>query len=143
MILNLYRYSTVNAPTIMEHVNSFQNYSKYNVINMNVMWGLPKYIDEINFDVIILHYSVFLSLPEIFFQYIKKQTKSIKIGFYQDDYHNCIERFKLINELPIDIVYTLLDDEYHYIYKDNTNVKFVKQTLTGYLDNALLKKTKT
>ena len=138
-ILMLYNHSfNANAPTIMENVNSFKKYSNYSVHNVNVFTGFPKNLNKITFKIIIVHYSSFSSLSPKFFNYIKEQKNSIKIAFFQDEHHNCTKRFNLINNLDIKVVYTMLEKDYHYIYRDNTNAEMIYHNLTGYVDDGLV-----
>ena len=134
-----------NAPTVMEHVESFAKYSKFNIWAINSECGVPKELPNLTFAVIILHYSLFGSLPfrlnKRFQAYIKSCESSYKIAFFQDEHHYCRERFLIIDSLGIDCIYSLLEPEYfERIYLNRTNVKCVIQTLTGYVDDALIEK---
>ena len=146
-LLIYFHWPTVNAPTIMEHINSFKKYSKFHVYSLNVNYGFPKNLDKLQFCVITLHYSLFgiypFMLNDKFKKYIKKQHQTKVISFHQDEYYYCKERFELINELNIDTVYTLLDSKYHKeVYKKRSKVNNVINTLTGYVDDSLIEKSK-
>jgi hypothetical protein len=142
-----------NAPTIMEHVNSFEKYSKYKIRSINTELGFPKGLDKIKFPVIVLHYSVYhwwpivdketyRSMPSLFWEYLQKSNEALKIAFFQDEMDNCQKRFILINKLEIDIVFSLLKSCYFdEVYKNNTNVNKVFATLTGYVCESLIKKS--
>ncbi len=144
-ILVIYNHPyAVNAPTIMEHVTSFKKYSRYKVWNINVAFGFPKGLSKLNFSVIILHYSLFGSYPfklgNEFVNYITTCERSKKIAFFQDEYQYCGARFELINHLKIDCIYTLLEPQYFKdVYYKYTNVSQVFHTLTGYVDDGLIK----
>lgn len=147
-ILLIYRHPpNQNAPTILEHVESFEKYSSYTIIKINSEFGFPIGLELYNFRVIILHYSLFGSYPfsisEKFLDFISESTKSFKIAFFQDEYQYCQERYKIINRLGIDLIYSLLNAEYfNKIYLTNTNVREVKNTLTGYVCDSLVDKGK-
>ena len=134
-----------SSPTIMEHANSFRKYSKFDIYNVNTELGFPRKLSTLDFDVIVLHYSLFGNYPfnisNKFLQYFKQLSTSKKICFFQDEHQFVQERFNLINQLNIDIIYTQLP-EHHFkeIYYNNTVVKKVYQTLTGYVDNETFSK---
>lgn len=134
-----------SAPAIMEHVQAFRKYSRYHTwaINVHPALGFPKYLNNISFKVIILHYSVFLSMPPIFHHYVEGCSESTVIAFYQDEYQNCRHRFDLIDGLNVDTVYTLLESKDHDIYLKYTKARRVKHTLTGYVDDSLINLAKS
>jgi hypothetical protein len=143
-----------NAPTIMEHVNSFSQYSKYRVRAINTEFGFPKGLEHIEFPVIVLHYSAYhwwpivdkdtyRSMPSLFWNYVKN-SRSLKVAFFQDEMDHCEKRFLLINKLKIDIVYSLLKSTYFSeVYYNNTHVRKVFPTLTGYVCDSLITKSQT
>lgn len=128
-----------NASTISEHVQSFEKYMTADVITINTELGFPKKLQTIQFDVIILHYSLFgrgsvYELNSSYINYIQT-SKAYKIAFFQDEYHYCQKRFTFLNDCNIDSVYTLLDPKYYEeTYYKYTNVRSVYLTLTGYVD---------
>jgi hypothetical protein len=133
-----------NAPTILEHVRSFERYSNFSVISLNTAYGFPRHLRRINFSAIVLHYSMFgglpFALPDRFRAYISS-SKAKKIAFFQDEMQYVQNRFALVNELGVDVIFTLLNPEYFQnIYLKNTTVKTVKQTLTGYVCDELVQK---
>lgn len=143
-ILLLYDHPLeANAPTIMEHVNAFKKYSSWPVWSINCNLGFPKNLESMSFEAIILHYSLFGNYPFVltrktkFDNYIKNNS-SIKIAFMQDEYHYCPQRFSIINKWNIDLIYSLLNPCYHYIYIENTKCKSIHHTLTGYVDVDLI-----
>lgn len=147
-ILLIYHHPiSANAPTIMEHVNSFERYSQFNVWKINTEYGFPSGLRQLEFAAIVLHYSPFGTYPfrinEKFCQYIEGCERSVKIVFFQDEYRYCQQRFALINKLGIDIIYTLLESQYfEEVYYRNTKAKRVLPTLTGYVCDSLLEKAR-
>ena len=127
------------ASTISEHVEAFEKYICNDVIKINTELGFPKNLVMLNFDVIVLHYSLFgrgsiYELNTSFENYLKKST-AYKVAFFQDEYHYCQKRFSFLNEYNISSVYTLLDPKYYQeTYYKYTKVKSVYLTLTGYVD---------
>jgi hypothetical protein len=131
-----------NAPTILDHVKSFQRYSEYPVWEVNTCYGFPAGIQDIQFSLVVLHYSLFGSYPfelsRKYISYIAQCSRSAKVAFFQDEYRYCDKRCSLINRLNIDIIYSLLNEGYFdLVYRSRTNVKHVLHTLAGYVPEGL------
>lgn len=147
-ILLLYKHPlSANAPTIMDHVNSFILHSSNDVITVNTELGFPDLLKKYSYDVIILHYSLFgifpFSINTNFVRFIKSCTTATKIAFFQDEYQYCLQRFNIIKELDISNIYSLADTKDAYkIYSSCDSVKAVHYTLTGYVSDDLIKKSK-
>jgi hypothetical protein len=148
-ILLLYAHPyAVNAPTIMEHVGSFEKYSRYKVWAVNTEFGFPGQLTVLKFKVVVLHYSLFGTYPfrlyPRFVEYLQTAHFNYRIAFFQDEYQYCPQRFALIDTLSIDCIYTLLEPPWvEKVYYKNTRVKSVLHTLTGYVDDSLLEKSKS
>ena len=131
-----------NAPTIMDHVSSFGKYSNNSFTNINTIYGFPKTLGNYQFDIIVLHYSLFGSHPfslfKPFYEYVRRQSSCIKIAFFQDEYQYCLSRFKLINELDISVIFSLLEEKYlKPVYNRCECVKHIYSTLAGYVSEDL------
>ncbi len=143
VLLIYYHPLSNNAPTIMDHVKSFGRYSEFKVWEVNTIYGFPAGIKEIQFSLIVLHYSLFgdypFQLSEKYLNYIGYCKRSAKVAFFQDEYIHCGQRYSIINRLQIDIIYTLLEEKYFdLVYRDRTNVKYIQQTLAGYVPDRLI-----
>jgi hypothetical protein len=142
-ILLLYHHPLrQSASTIMEHVNSFEQYSQFKVWKINVEFGFPLGLRELTFRILVLHYSLFGTWPymldEKFLKYIE-QSQAYKIAFFQDEYRFCQPRFTFINRYKIDCIYTLLETAYFgEVYQKYTSVKKLVYTLPGYVSDGLI-----
>lgn len=144
-ILLLYHHPlATNAPTIIEHVNSFRCHSQFTVWTVNTALGFPTTIERLRFRVILLHYSLFGAhylLSDNFLRYLEQHETSYKIAFFQDEHHYCQQRFAFLNRFHIDCVYTLLAPPYFKdVYQKYTSVPKLVTTLTGYVSDDLIKK---
>ncbi len=133
-----------SAPTILEHVNAFRKNSQFKVWNINTELGFHRGLSELNFEIIMLHYSLFgswpFSLNKDYIEYLGR-AKSYKIAFFQDEHQNCLARFKLIDMLRVDCIYSLLEPEnFSKVYQKRTKVSEVIYTLTGYVSDELIDK---
>lgn len=142
ILLLYFHFWNRNAPTIIEHINSFSKYSKFKVWGINTGHGFPEGVKSLEFDVVVFHYSLFgpkYLLNNDLLEYLKN-NRSYKIAFFQDEHHYCQQRFQFLNNYNIDCVYTLLHPDYFKdVYGKYTEVPKMIQTLTGYIDAKLEK----
>ena len=131
-----------DASTVVEHATSFAEHSSLGALQVNADAGFPAGLDELEFDAVILHYSLFgmarYRLDEGFLRYLK-ETGAYKVAFFQDEYFACQRRFAFLNEYEIDCVYTCLEpDQFDQVYGRYTGVPKLVSTLTGYVSDHLL-----
>ena len=142
-VLLLYNHPlTKNAPTIMDHVESFGQYSRFKVWKVNTEGGFPRRLKELKFEVILLHYSLFglkHLLSETFLYYLKSSRDSYKVAFFQDEYRFCKKRFDFINYYKLDCVFTLIEASYfEHTYLKHTKIPRLVYCLPGYVSEAML-----
>ncbi|GGI80117.1 hypothetical protein [Legionella impletisoli] len=144
-IVILYEPQSIEVPTISEHLKSFGVFSSATVSYLPATQGLSCKVDLNIFDVIIIHYSVRLSVNEgnymlsQCYQDAVKSFKGYKILFIQDEYEGTEIARKWITTLGINTVYTCVPKEYiEKVYPKARfpNVEFLS-TLTGYVPLSL------
>ncbi|TAF65986.1 MAG: hypothetical protein EAZ55_07145 [Cytophagales bacterium] len=148
-ILLLYDYQILfsNAATILENIEAFEKHSEFPVWKYNTQLGFPKGLEKLEFDVIVLHYSLFglgyeYALQKEFLEYIQRSS-ALKIAFFQDDYRYCQKRFQFINQYKIHTVYTPLQSEnIPKVYGTYTNAPYIFNYLCGYVSEDIIDKTK-
>ena len=140
-VLVLYHHVLgANAATIMEHVRSFEIYSKFKVCSLNTELGFPAGLHECDFRAVVLHYSLFgnpYQLNDSLCGFLKR-TRGLKIAFFQDEYRYCLRRFAFLKEYHVDWVYTLLTPDHFDVYRARSPVKKVFYTLPGYVSDTLV-----
>ena len=143
-ILLLY-YSPLgaNAATVSEHVGSFARHSRFPVFSVNTELGFPRGLARLDFRVVVLHYSVFGRYPYLlnsaFCRYIAESRASYRIAFFQDEYQYCTARFRFLDDMRIDCIYSLLEpSEVSRVYLEHTRVRKVLHTLTGFVSDDLV-----
>jgi len=147
-VLLLYRHPlTSDASTIMEYVEAFEKYSKFRVWTHNTEEGFLRELDEIQFDIIVFHYSLFGSLPfgvyEAFASYLARNPGKYNVAIFQDEYHNCPERFEFIRNFNIDCIFTLIEPQYFKdTYEKYTQVRKIIHCLPGYVSDKLIASSK-
>jgi hypothetical protein len=146
-ILLIYHHPLMkNAPMILEHVDAFTRYSRFQTWAINTEGGFPPGLRHFRFRIVLLHYSLFgywpwLRLNKRFLRYLAESNGSYKIAFFQDEYHFCQSRFDFINQYNIDCVYTLLEPSYFKdVYRKYTRAKSLIYTIPGYVSHQLVEK---
>ena len=63
LLLVYHHFLCDNAPTIMEHVHALRDHSSFRVFTWNTELGFPSGLENLEFDAVALHYSMFGSTP--------------------------------------------------------------------------------
>ncbi|MCC8417486.1 MAG: hypothetical protein LN588_03075 [Rickettsia endosymbiont of Bryobia graminum] len=147
-ILLLCNYQPHNASMVIDHINSFYLYSKHEVticgcLVKNKGNFCHKDISFEDFDVILLHYSLFLTIDH----YVSERTRirlknftGIKGIFLQDEYNFVNKTVDLIAEIGFDIIFTCVPEESIEKVYPSSKLKEVERinVLTGYVPQSLL-----
>jgi hypothetical protein len=140
--------------TVDEHLYSFLRYADAECYYLKLDIGkdtfystepIPNYLLEIDFDIILFHYGFISSRwagQECYNRALQqvlplKKSKAIKAVMPQDEYMGSKNICHFVNEMNIDIVFSVSPEtEWEQLYGGiaNKNVKLFK-VLTGYLDD--------
>lgn len=144
-VLVLYESLSLKVQTIKDHVEAFKLYSANNIYYATADESSRKKLDLFIFDVIVIHYSVRVSVETGPFtisnrlsQTLKEFT-GLKILFIQDEYDNVYTAHDWINRLGINVIFTCVPEEYATkVYPQSAvgAIKFVP-VLTGYIADYL------
>lgn len=143
-ILVIYYYYESFGPTVMDHIMSFKQYSKFDVTMVNIAEpNATTKIRKLNYKSVVMHYTLFglqyYAVPDEI-TYLIAQSNAITVCFFQDEYHNCPKRFRYIDEIRADIVYTLLEPQhFNETYYRYTQAPVVRHTLAGYVSETLIR----
>lgn len=143
-VLLLYHHPPVeSAPATVDHIQAFGRHSEFPVFSVNTDCGFPSALDRYRFRAIVLHYTLFggwhYFLSRRYLDYLDRSRESHKIAFFQDEYRYCAKRFQFLTDNGVDVVYSLLEPEYHdQVYEAYTKIRSTKRTLTGYVSDNLL-----
>src|SRR5262245_8560914 len=143
---NLILYYHMLAPyaaMLMEHVHAFEQCSRFKTWAVNTEFGFPAALEALEFEAIILHYSLFAWVPfpldEAFRTYIAESTASYKVAFFQDEYRFWPERAAFLNAFHLDCVYTCLEPAYYQAtYGKYTRVPRLETYLPGYVSDEMV-----
>jgi hypothetical protein len=128
---------------MLEHISSFANHSRFRTWAVNSELGFPEFLREYEFQVIVLHYSLFgwspFALNEDFLSYIEGSSSSYKIAFFQDEYRWWPERASVLNRCKVDCVYTCVEPPYYKdTYQKYTKVPKLRTYIPGYVSDEML-----
>ena len=139
-----YNWELNPRKTIIENIKSFEKYLPYPVYYLNIAWGIPRWVESLEFGAIIYHYT-FLGLKwvngekKLFNSSVDRiiKIRGIKIAIPQDEYvfSNLLCRF--FNHHKIDILCTcFFPEDYEKVYpKNQTGIKYYFTVLPGYVDD--------
>lgn len=145
ILLMYYHPPTAYAPTVMDSINSFAQYSQFKIYPVNPHLGYPKALDNLQFKVIILHYSMFGSATYVisppYYKLLKRHADAHKIWVCQDECYNHKQRTQFANRYKISCVYSCLKPKYFdEVYLSRCpSVKKVMPTLTGYVSESMVR----
>lgn len=144
--LLLCNYERFGAATINEHINAIIDHSSFEIFAYNDLvknsGDLKLAVDIDNFDVIIVHYSIFLAVNAYCSTRTKailKKFRGVKVAFLQDEYRFVDRSINAMHEAGIDIVFSCVPEhsiELVYPREQMGDIRVVN-TLTGYVSEFL------
>jgi hypothetical protein len=133
--------------TTKDMFNSFERYSNSLCYYVNIAFGFPEYLKNVNFDLIIFM-DMFLSkriLKKLFNKAIKacqplKNIRGKKIAIPQDEFYFTNDLNQFINEFKIKYIFSVSpESEWLKIYPNiNRSRVKIEKVLTGYLEDETL-----
>jgi hypothetical protein len=133
-----------DASTVNEHVEAFARHSRLPVWSYNTALGTLQGLQELDFDAVVLHYSLFGGAVDGYFldeglRDLLARTESYKAAFFQDEHHYCQQRFAFLDRYAIDCVFTCLEpSEFGKVYGAYTRVPRLVSNVPGYVGEAVL-----
>jgi hypothetical protein len=143
ILLLYHHWLAPNAPTIMEHVSALERHSRFKVWSVNTELGFPEALNNLEFRIIVLHYSIFgwlpFSIPGRFVRYLELSQASQKVAFFQDECRYWPQRAEFIYRCQINCVYTLVEPAYFgQTYRRYTRAPKLVYSLPGYVSDELV-----
>ena len=141
-VLFLYTHPLPEVDTIIDHMESLTKGSRNRVRSVNMIGELPPRLDLDRFDVITIHYSITICLPNHLetesFARIEKAAP-LKVLFIQDEYRHVDATVQAINRLGIDVLFTCVpEEEIEKVYPEEKLPDVRKlNVLTGYVSAEL------
>ena len=144
--LLLYYFPTAfwfrDAATIMDHVESFERYSRFGIRRLNTDYPLPAHIAELDFELVIVHYSCvgagLYPLTEDHLEWLRT-SRGHKVVFAQDENRYCGHRFWFLDEIGCETMYTCLEPpEFDKVYGSRTRVPRIRTNLPGYVSEEMV-----
>jgi hypothetical protein len=132
-----------DAAAVREHIHAFRRYSRFPVWEVNTDYGFPPGLDDVEPAAIVLHYSLFGSgvyrLDSRLRAWLHDRSSALTVAFFQDEYYFCQKRFGFVNDVGVDVVYTLVEPRYiPEVWGRYTPSARALFTFPGYVDGAML-----
>lgn len=144
-------WQLVDADNVAQHITAFGRHSKLPLWQVNTDYGFPPRLDGLDFDAVVLHYTVFVPgspgpsgylIDEGYLDFLTR-SDAYKVAFFQDEYHWCTKRFGFIDDFGIDCVYTMLEQPHaDQVYKGKSSVSKVVSHLPSYIGEELIRAAK-
>ena len=133
-----------DANTIVDHIEAFECYSQHEIWLCSNLGDLPGPLDLAKFDVIIIHYSLFVLSKTYLSTSAKKRLRAysgMKVIFIQDEYRRIDDMVNELAFLKIDVLFTCFPaHEFDRIYLPSKLPNLSKyNNLTGYVPERLTK----
>ncbi|NIM97414.1 MAG: hypothetical protein GTO24_04820 [candidate division Zixibacteria bacterium] len=133
------------ASTFIDHLDAFINFSQHNFYCLSFLGKLPRKLDLHRFDIIVIHYSVFLSFSSEYFLNSQSRQRirdfpGLKVLFVQDEYRGVNAVIENMKSMRIHVLFTCVPDgEIEKVYPSKALPGLRKiNTLTGYAPKALV-----
>ncbi len=141
-ILCIYSSSQTYTSTVFEHLYAFKQYSKLSWSYLDIISFNANLVDIHTYDALVIHYSVRIPFGQIAGLALKnlRNFNGVKILFIQDEYDNTNEVKRVINEIPFELVFSVVPEksiEKIYPSSEFPRTKFISN-LTGYVPDGLL-----
>jgi hypothetical protein len=135
-----------DANTIVDHIEAFEQYSKHNIWVYSNLGALSSKLDLNKFDVIIIHYSIFILSKNYLSKSAIKRLRDyagLKVSFIQDEYRRIHEMVDRLAYLKTDVLFTCFpESEFNHIYPCEKLPSLAKyNNLTGYVPERLTQYT--
>jgi hypothetical protein len=131
-----------SAATIMDHVGAFEAYSRFPIQKLNTDWPLPAGLAKLDFELVIVHYSLvgggFYLFTEDHLRWLKT-SRAHKVLLVQDEHRYCGHRFWFCDEVGFDTLYTCLEtSESQKVYGARTRIRRLRTNLPGYVSEQMV-----
>jgi len=129
--------------TIHDHIQAFRRYSRHRIELFNPR-GLQRsrFLDLDEFDVVVVHYTLVVIWDDYLAPGFRERVAAydgLKVQFLQDEYRWVDEITMMINDLGIDILYSVVPpSQVESVYGDRLPNTEILTTLTGYVPDALV-----
>lgn len=140
-VLVLYDNSSTHIATVREHLEAIGRYSTHHIYYLPAAGAQPAGTEDFDlslFDVVILHYSVRLSIADHIFPSVAQALErfcGLKIAFLQDEYETVDVARAWLRRLKFDVLFSCVPSQYAdkvYPLIDLPWMRVVP-TLTGYV----------
>lgn len=143
LVLCDYHTPGASANALADHINAFARFSRNNVFCYSNLGSFQDELDLELFDVIVIHYSLYLLGPNYLSESAKERIRrfsGLKVQFIQDEYRTLNAFQSEIDRLGINLLFTCVPPAlWNVVYPKHVlpNLQ-LRPTLTGYVPERLL-----
>ncbi|MER1967983.1 hypothetical protein [Castellaniella sp. GW247-6E4] len=133
------------ASTVRANIDALARESRFKVFPMSVFGDIPGDLNIDKFDVVVIHYSLVLSVDAYVSAEFRRRLKNataIKAVFIQDEYRFVDRSIAAMRDIGIDLLFTCVpEEEIPKVYPESSLPGVEKvNVLTGYVEDALLER---
>lgn len=131
-----------DAATVREHIHAFSTHSQFPVWEVNTSLGFPSHLRRLHPEIVILHYSLWATtgyfIPAAMKRWLER-IDAFKLAFFQDEFHYCKQRFKFVNDVGVDLIYTHVHPEdIPHVWGSYTPRARARFNYPGYVDSEMV-----
>lgn len=115
-VLLLHDTPAEQSRDVAESVRAIRRGSRFAIYPVNRFWGYPTGLARLQFDAIVLHYTMFYAgfepVDERIRALLARSQDAVKIAYFQDEQAFIAERVEFCRRQRVDVVYTCLEPPY-------------------------------
>lgn len=133
-----------NASTLRENVEAFCKYSRFRWYPVNLLFGFPTNLEDVEFAACVTHYTLSPTgtwVSDRLRKYLQSCPETYKIAIFQDEFWYFAERERMLNDLGIDCLYSRHKPKHvRDVYRGELPVKTFHYYLAGYVSDELVER---
>jgi hypothetical protein len=143
LILYLHAEAEPMRPTTVQHLRFLENsLTPHDVLFWNAAHGVPRWVRERAYDVVLLHYSVLCMRWHAPFERWRpsldwmRDSDAVKLAMPQDEYVCAHTLDEWLEELDVDCVFSVLDERHWPTLYPRTSTRTrIERSYTGFVDD--------
>jgi hypothetical protein len=143
LILYLHAEADPMRPTTVQHLRFLEHsLTEHNVLFWNAAHGVPRWVRDQSFDVVLLHYSVLCMRWHAPFERWRpsldwiRDSDAVRLAMPQDEYVCAHTLDEWLDSLDVDCVFSVLDERHWRTLYPRTSARTrIERSYTGFVDD--------
>jgi hypothetical protein len=143
LILYLHAEAEPMRPTTVQHLHFLEHsLTPHDVLFWNALHGVPRWVRDYPFDVVLLHYSVLCMRWHTPFERWRssldwiRESDAVRLAMPQDEYVCAHTLDEWLESLELDCVFSVLDERHwHTLYPRTSGRTRMERSYTGFVDD--------